>query len=520
MKHVLPCAILLGAVAAPAGAQLTFSDQTDAAGLAALHTCAGPMQPMCEMMGGGAVGDFDRDGWPDLFVLGGGRAPDRLFHNLGDGTFVEVGEACGVARTHMGSGVSVADVDGDGWLDVFVTSFGDAGSPSPGQHLLYSNDGDGTFTEMALAAGVSTASEIYVDGFGAAFGDVDLDGDVDLFVTGWRTHPYPSRGNRLFRNEGDGTFTDVTGRDVIVLAKTHGFSPTFCDMDGDRYPELLLAADFGTSRYYVNDGTGSFVEATQQAGVGLDANGMGSVVADLDNDGRLDWYVTSVHDPLGVTPLVGDGNKLYWNEGGHRFAEGAERAGVHAGAWGWGTLAFDADHDGWIDLLETNGFPFPGFLGQPARVWLNDGDRTFTEVARAVGLVHFDDGRGMIDLDYDRDGDRDVVILSHGGRLRLYRNDLAGPDAHWLVVQLDTSARPDLAPDGLGARVEVRIGDRTFMRVLDGGCRYLTNSESTAHFGLGAATVVDELVVTWNDGSTTARGGVLADRYVTVSSTR
>lgn len=510
-----PLTLLLLVASAPATpAQLRFVEATEQAGLAAAgRSSVGPLADFGDMGGGAAVLDLDRDGWPDLFVPGGGRVPDRLFQNRGDGTFEEIGEAAGVALQHGGMGATAADFDGDGWEDLYVTSVGPSWKPEVGRHLLYRNRGDGTFEECAAARGLATTSPGVPDGTGAAFADLDLDGDLDLVVGGWRHFPLPSRGTRLFLNDGTGHFQDATHLLPVTL-ETRVWMPSVCDMDGDGWPEVLLAADFSTSRYYVNHGGLAFEDRTSDAGVGLDEHGMGSVVADLDGDGRLDWYVTSIHDPDEWLPWEQTGNKLYWNEGAHHYREGAEAAGVHAGQWGWGVVAADLDHDGWVDLAEVNGFNAL-FETDPARLWRNLGGRRFEEVAQGVGFDHAQQGRALVDADFDRDGDRDLFVVNHRGEAQYYRNEL-GP-SRWLAVRLDTSARSDLAPAGLGARVEARVGERVLVRARASGCGYLSRSEPTVHFGLGAAAEVDELRVLWPDGSSTVLRDVAANQHLTVT---
>ena len=312
-----------------------YSDQTVASGIDASY---GPGNHT--FIAGGAVGDFDRDGFQDVFYPAGKNGPDLLYLNNGDGTFREVGAAWGVDRVHRSSAAAVADYDGDGWLDIYVTSFGKKVQGEPGKHLLYRNTGNGTFDEVAAAAGVNQSSASQADGWGAAWGDYDLDGDLDLAVCGWLTND----GNRLFRNEGDGTFADVTvSAGLSVLSTVVGFAPRFVDMDGDRYPELIWIGDFSTSRYFVNQRDGTFSDFTQGSGTSQDGTEMGATVGDMDGDGDFDFYVTTIVS-----------NNLYVNKGGNTFVNKGKPAGVEDTGMGWGTVAIDFDHDMWVDLVATS----------------------------------------------------------------------------------------------------------------------------------------------------------------------
>ena len=493
---------------------LHFTNQTAAADVSITHaTALGRKEDGSMMMVGAAAGDFNNDGWLDLFAIGGGLQFDALFINQGDGTFTDIAQTAGLSELHVGSGAAVGDYNGDGWQDIYVTSFGPLEAIGPGQNRLYRNNGDLTFTDVAVEAGVNLTSLEMADGLGASFGDYDLDGDLDLFVAGWRKN---SHGNRLFRNNGDGTFGDVTDVAGIVDEGIRGFSPCFADMDDDRLPELLLVADFGTSQYYVNNADGTFTEHTSESSVGLEWSGMGSTVGDFDNDGRLDWYTTAIYDdePSGR----GDGNKLYLNQGGQRFIERAKAAGVDDGGWGWGAIAVDLNHDGWLDLVETNGWEdLKPYKDELSKLWISNGDGTFTEVAQPAGFNHVLDGRGLLYFDYDNDGDQDIVVTAVNGELQLFRNNLARSDANWFRVFLDTSAAPGLAPDGIGARVSVRVGDQVYYRHILACPHYLTQSELSAHFGLGRASIIDELRVEWADGSVTTRTNVAINQTITVA---
>ncbi|MBL9148479.1 MAG: VCBS repeat-containing protein [Phycisphaerae bacterium] len=513
--------LVVVAIAAPARAQVTtFTEVAGISGINVAHAPAALLEGGANILGqmsaGGTIGDFDNDGDQDVFIVVGGKNPDALYINQGNGTFVNRALEWGVSVKHMGLCAVAGDYDGDGWLDLFVTSGGLlGGAPVAGKNRLYRNTGANSFEEVAATAGVQYASTGAFDGTGAAWGDYDLDGDLDLFVAGW----LPAAAcNRLFRNEGNGTFTNVTTAAGIVAPGMRGFSPRFVDMDGDRWPELLVAADFGTSRYFRNNRDGTFTDITAASGTGVDDNGMGQTVGDFDNDGDIDWYVTSIYS-VSNPESPGTGNMLYWNGGGHTFVEGSIAAGVNQGGWGWGTDAVDIDHDGWLDIVATNGWqPWPEFQNDPTRVWLNARDSTFIEIASSCGLVETAVDRGLLSFDYDNDGDRDILIFRYKDKPKLFRNDLvAGPAAKWLTIRLDTSGSSSNAPNGIGAVVRVSTGKHTLTRHIDAGMNYQSQSEMTAHFGVAGAELVD-VRVEWPDGTATFLRDEATDRFLTIAS--
>jgi len=516
MRRV-PLALFCAWVVRCAGAQpVTFTDATAQAGLAGGYYPGSSQVDLAFMMGGGGVGDFDRDGAPDLFVLRGGASPDSLYINNGDGTFTDRAVEWGVALAHVGSGVCVGDYNNDGWLDMYVTSVGTpASAPDPRAHILYRNNGNGTFTNVASQAGVDFVPGP-VDGMGAAFGDYDLDGDLDLFVTKWSL---AVNGNRLFRNNGDGTFTDATPAVVRFSDPViRGFTPAFADMNGDRYPELLIAGDFATSAYFLNVNGHSLVQLDRVAiGLVADCNAMGAFVADVDGDGLLDWYISNIEEP--GTGYAGCGQVLYRNLGNNRFVDIAEGTVLEDGHWGWGADAADFNNDGLLDIAETNGW-VGRFAQDPTALWMQEAPGWWLEVGQASG---FDDramGRGLVTLDYDMDGDLDIVVFNFTQPLRLFRNELAGVDqggGAWVRVLLDSSTRPGLAPDGYGARITLTSGGRTQHRYVDGAPTFLSVSDLVEHIGLGAAAVIDEIVVDWPDASRTVLTGVEPGRAVRIA---
>ncbi|MCA9304410.1 MAG: CRTAC1 family protein [Phycisphaerales bacterium] len=457
-----------------------FSEQTMPAGITHTHSTIQVTPSLEFMVAGGAVGDFDRDGDQDLFILGGSGGIDKLYINDGNGNFTDEALSWGVFANHRGSGAAVGDYDNDGDLDIFVSSLGPQSQNMPGHNRLYRNNGDHTFTNVAAAAGVMFNNYVNGDAYSAAFGDYDLDGDLDLFVAGWLG------GNRLFNNKGDGTFEDVSANLDFPVTETQGFTPRFVDMNDDRYPEILLSGDFVTSKYLINNTDGTFTNATPSNGTGLDSNGMGNTYADFNNDGLFDWYVTSL-TVLNGQP-TGSGNMLYQQtQTPHIFQEIAAASGCNDADWSWGADAVDFNHDGFVDIIDTNGYRDPINQDDPTLLYMNDGSGNFTDQAVASGIDHTGQGRGLLTADFDNDGDRDILILCNRQQASLYRNDLpAGPDTHSVTIRFDTSHIPALAPDGFGTRVALVSDNHTQLRYLDGGSNYLAQSELSIHAGIGS----------------------------------
>ena len=255
---------------------------------------------------------------------------------------------------------------------------------------------------------------------------------------------------------------------------------------------------------------------TTASHTGEEENGMGQTICDFDNDGKIDWYVTSIYQPS----INWTGNKLYRNLQPHNYGQLGQFVGVNDGAYGWGTVAIDFNHDGWEDIAETNGDASPGsqFYDDPGRMWVNNGNYSFTEKAATTGFVHNIKGRALLRLDYDNDGDQDVLIFRNNGALTLFRNDLrAGPSTSWLRVFLDTNAHPALAGNGIGTRIEVTTGAVRRTRLLDCGISFLGTSELSAHFGLGSATSVDEIKLTWTDGTVTTLHDIAVNQTLTLT---
>ncbi|MCB1056894.1 MAG: CRTAC1 family protein [Acidobacteria bacterium] len=488
-----------------ARAEVHFTDVTEAAGLSYEHgyTIDFPFDTQI-IAGGVAAGDYDGDGWVDLYAVRGDIGANLLFRNRGDGSFEEVGEAAGVAITgEQGSGPTFADVDGDGDLDLVIG--GIRGTPI----RLFANRGDGSFEEVTASSGLFA----HRNTFSAAFGDFDRDGDLDLFLSHWGLS---GDTEHLWRNDGGGVFEDVgqgLGVGPAYRIRDYTFCPNFADVDDDGWPDLLVTGDFGTSKVFRNLGGSGFVETTGPEIT--DENGMGAAVADYDNDGDLDWFVSSIWDPSGEPAgnWGTSGNRLYRNRGDGSFEDVTASAGVRLGYWGWGSCFADLDNDGWLDLFHVNGFfleRVPFFNEDPSRLFMSRGDGSFEERSVAAGLDDRGQGRGVVCFDYDRDGDVDLFVANNRGPARLYRND--GGDAN-RSMEVRLRGRGGNT-QGIGARIWLTTGGLTQMRELRAGCNFESQDPAVAHFGLGEATEVDELRVRWPDGDEEVVRNVPATRFL------
>lgn len=517
--------------AAPAWAEWHFTEASAAAGLLHEHGFAETELTSVEWSTGGAAsGDYDGDGFVDLYVVGGSAAPNRLFRNRGDGTFEEVGEAAGVAVTgQISVGPSFVDFDGDGHLDLFVgallcrpkAGFCDGTSvPQRGQVKLFRNRGDGTFADVTEHSGLRFTRDV----FSASWADFDRDGDLDLFVTHWGDFRPPGSSEHLWRNNGDGTFTDVSIRAGLTVAYTFvtgeigdlSFTGNFADLDDDGWLDLLVAGDFRQSKVFRNRG-GAFEETT--SAVISDENGMGAAVGDYDNDGDLDWFVSSIWDPDQNNEdnnWYVSGNRLYRNRGDGTFEDATDFAGVRQGYWGWGATFADLDNDGWLDLFHVNGWrpddpAAREFHHDPSVLFVNQRNGRFLEQAERLGVRDTGQGRAVVAFDADRDGDLDLFVGDLSGPARLYRNEQA--PGNFLSIRLRGSGANR---EAIGARIWVRTSNLVQMRELRCGNNFVSQDPTEAHFGLGQASVVEELRVRWPDGSEASWGPVPANAWVVI----
>ncbi|RNC82811.1 MAG: CRTAC1 family protein [Phycisphaera sp.] len=500
----------------------TFTDVTATSGINHLqHTLVSGEEQQAYYSGSASCGDFNNDGWVDLFVTRYGHA-DIMYFNNGDGTFTDAtttafGPTPLVANTN---GAQAADIDNDGDLDIYVTAI------DVNHYYLFINDGTGVFTEEAAARGADLFGIDRHFGYSIGFGDYDLDGYLDFYTTEWRFDSQNLTGapqnSKLYRNQGaanPGHFTDVTLAtgtflDLVLsnnpaVFDSMSFAPRFTDLDRDGHPDLIIAGDHQTSRLFWNNGDGTFTDGTDAANVGTDTFGMGSAVGDYDGDGDLDWFVTSINDDSGLRPLR-DGNRLYRYDGNRIFTDVTDAAGVRDGDWGWAAAFSDFDNDGDLDLMHTNGIDFApphyneashgGYDVDPTIFWSNDGTGVFTEETTLRGVTDTASGKGLLTFDYDKDGDLDVFITNSGDQPVLYRND-GGNDNNWLRIETQGTVSNR---EGIHAFITVTpdsaMPSKKLVHEIDGGSNFLSHNERTAHFGLGTDTEADVVMIEWPSG--------------------
>jgi len=455
---------------------------------------------------GVAAGDYDGDGWVDLYVVRGTIGPNLLYRNLGNGTFTETGAAAGVDLAGVeNTAATFADYDGDGWLDLIVTGMNGT------QATLFRNTGNGTFDNVTAGSGITEMALSY----GASFADYDRDGDLDLWINHWL---FTREMTYLWRNNGDGTFTNVSEEAGIPIGTHADFTTNFADIDSDGWPDLLISGDYGSSQVLMNNRDGTFRLATTP--VISDENGMGGAVGDYDNDGDLDWFVTSIWDyrtseqyPWGIT-----GNRFYRNDGQGNFSDATDATGTRIGHWGWGACFADFNNDGWLDLFHVNGFSGGGdlsispFLEDESKLFVSDQNGAFLERAAELGIDDTGQGRGIVCFDYDQDGDIDVFIANNRQPPALYRND--GVTNHYLHVRLEGEGANT---EAVGARIYLSANGITQMRELRAGSNYASQNPVEAYFGLGSSTSADMIRVVWPSGAEKILEDIDADQLLFIT---
>jgi hypothetical protein len=528
-------------------APLVFEDATDKTALSNFKHRAGTLAKnyIFEVPSGGvAIFDYDGNGLPDIYLVNGSTMPallnkekaprSALYRNLGNWKFEEVTEKAGVANERWGMGVAVGDYDNDGWPDLYVTNFGIS--------RLYHNRGDGTFTDVAEKLGVARKGW----STGATWGDYDGDGRLDLFVPGYleidlnnlpprpadankpgaannnfcqfRGAPVmcgprrlPGEGDTLYHQKADGTFEDVSVKaGVNDPQKYFGFASAFVKANEDNLLDLIVVNDSTPKLFYLNKGDGTFEEVGYPSGVALNENGreqagMGLAIGDYDNSGRLSFHLTNFSD---------DSNVLYHNDGEANFTDETFLAGLGELTLpflGWGTSFVDYDNDGWLDLFVANGHVYPAVdehqwgtsYAQQPLLFRNLKNGKFERVGAAPGsgLAKAWCSRGLAVGDLDGDGRLDLVMNNADSKPTVLRN-VTTPSGHWLGLRLIGDVSKKSPRDAIGATVSVTTGKiRQRQDVISGGS-YASQSDMTLHFGLGPATNVDKLEVSWPDGST------------------
>jgi hypothetical protein len=545
-----------GATADAAHWPVTLVDVADRAGLREPTVYGGVDRKrfIIETNGAGvALLDYDNDGWIDALVLNGTRLKDgtrdtetyppgqmpqsRLYRNNRNGTFSDMTSRAGLNAVGWASGVCAGDYDNDGWLDLFITYYG--------QNVLYRNRGDGRFEDVTARAGLPTGGTRW--GSGCTFVDYDRDGRADLFVANylrfdlataaevgngpnclWKGIPVncgprglPTDTNLLFHNEGNGTFTDVSTRSAVArVTGRYPMTATAADFDGDGWTDIYVACDSTASILYHNNGDGTFTDTAVESGVAYSENGtqqagMGLAVGDYNTDGLLDLFKTHFADDIPA---------LYRNLGKGMFEDVAAAAGL--GVLNryveWGAGMPDLDNDGRPDIVYMTGNVYPeveAVLKQyphrgPRIVFRNVDGVRFEDATSASGpgAITPHSSRGVAFGDFDNDGDVDMLVFNMNEPPSLLRNDYAGPN-HWIAVKLEGTTSNRAA---VGAIVRVKTGGRTQAQAVLSQSSYYSHDDLRLHFGLGAATAADTIEVRWPSGRVDVLNDVRGGRVVTI----
>jgi hypothetical protein len=522
------------------GIDLHFTDITERAGIKFTHVSSPEKKYIVESMSGGvALFDYDNDGYLDIYFVNSltvdmvkskQKTRSVLYHNNGDGTFTDVTDKAGVGDIGWGMGVAIGDYNNDGWDDIYVTCLGP-------NHLLR-NNGNGAFTDVTQKAGVGDPRW----STGAAFVDYDNDGKLDLFVSNYvdfdvnnlpefgkgRTCQFKGvpvqcgprglkgAGDTLYHNNGDGTFTDVSKKAGVSDADGYyGLGVICSDFDEDGLVDIFVANDSTPNFLYHNNGDGTFKDVGFSSGTALNENGseqgsMGVTLGDYNHDGRLDLFITNFDD---------DYNTLYHNDGKGSFTDvsyAAKVAAVSLPYVGWGTWFFDYDNDGWVDLLVVNGHVYPQLPTYRQRNFVhhNNRDGTFTEVGLQLGAPFAErrTGRGAAFGDIDNDGDTDVVISNLDGPPQVLRNDGGNAGNSILIKMVGVKSNRD----GIGARVKIVAGDLTQIAEVYSGGSYISQNDLRLPFGLEKRTKVNLIEVHWPSGTVDKISDTGVNKIITI----
>ena len=526
---------------------VTFVDATDEAGIRFRHSSGTRSSLLPEDMGSGAAfADIDNDGDLDLYIVNipqpltqqdatADSQTNVLYRNNGDGTFADITDIAGVGHQGYGMGCVFADYNGDGNLDLYVTNYG--------TNVLYRNNGNGTFSDVTKTAGVGC--ELWSTG--AAFADVDADSDLDLYVCNYVTYdlekleqmqaeslqsgkPVPSalnphvfepQDNVFYRNNGDGTFSNVTTEVGIAAPGGRSMQCIFSDFDNDNDLDLYVANDTSVNYVYRNEGNGAFTDVSNESWAADFRGSMGLAAGDYDDDGDIDLFMSH---------WVDEENTLYRNllkedpSSGHiRFVDesySAMLAEVSIKLIGWGTALFDYDNDGDLDIFVTNGSTFQELkqpevlIPQVDALYRNDGDGSFSDVSEITGITVLPTrvGRGATFGDYDNDGDVDIFLVNNHAAPTLLRNH-GGNRNGWLHVELIGA---DGNRNAIGAKIQLKTADRIQVREIYAGESYMSANSFITEFGVGDATQIETLQVTWLNGDVQKLHNIPANQRVHV----
>ena len=528
--------------------KIRFEDIAPKAGLDALNVYGGDTHKefIIETTGNGAViFDYDNDGWPDIYLPNGStiegfpkdKAPTgHLYHNNQDGTFTDVTARAGLARSGWGQGGCVGDYDNDGYLDLLVTYWG--------QNALYHNNGDGTFTDVSVKAGLQTTRDEWSTG--CSFVDYDRDGKVDIFLARYvdftyESVPRPGQGrwcqwkginvmcgprglkpgtNALYRNNGDGTFADVSQKSgLLATTSCYGFTSLTSDFDQDGWPDIYVACDSTASLFYHNNHDGTFTEIGKKAGIaynedGSEQAGMGLSADDFTHSGYQDIVKTNFSDD---TPT------LYLNRGDNRFDDVTYSSGLgKIKTWlGWGVQFYDFDNSGWPGILIVNGHVYPEVDGkalgtgyrEPKVAYYNLRDGTFANITGDAGptLSENHSARGLALGDLFNDGRQEALVNNMNQKPSLYYN--TAPVENWITLNL-VGVKSNRA--ALGASVTLEQGRDRRQQEVRSGDGYVSQSDLRLHFGLGQSSKAEKLVIRWPSGLVETLSNLAANRYYVV----
>ena len=494
---------------------------------------------------GAAFIDYDNDGWQDIFLVNGTRldglpsnlnSTNRLFRNTGNGKFTDVTEKAGLVRTGWGQSICSGDYDNDGYIDLFISSYG--------KNALYHNNRNGTFTELAEKAGVANNRTRW--GSGCAFLDYDHDGLLDLFVASYidldlKTAPLPETGpcqykgitvacgppgltggsNTLYRNNGNGTFSDVSEKAGITRSNgTYGLGVLTADFDNDGWTDIYVANDSAPAALYRNNKNGTFTDIGIEAGCALSIDGkpqagMGVTAGDYNHDGWLDIFKTN---------FSGDTSSLYRNTGKGTFDDVTFPAGMGLNSrWlGWGCGFIDVDNDGWADIFLVNGHVYPEVekltteagYAQPKVLYRNLQNGSFADVSQKAGaaVVSPNASRGAAFGDYDNDGDIDILINSVNGPPQLLRADSLNQN-NWIKIK---TVGVKSNRDGIGARIKCVTENGSQIDEVRSGGSYYSQNDLRVHFGLGKSQKVQSLEISWPSGKVDTFRDLAANQLVVV----